>query len=189
MHELGVRGVRVNLKTTTQMPDRTSLKKLLGTYANRIRPYGWALQLYISLSQIALIAEDLPMLGVPVVIDHLGAPSETAPPRKQTGYAPLMALLAEQKVYVKLSGLYRFSTMPDLEDYIREILRVAPTQVVWASDWPHSGGMEANPGGDRTKVQEYRKVNIPSFVLDCKRWCDGDEKLVRKIWVENPRRL
>jgi hypothetical protein len=89
-----------------------------------------------------------------------------------------MALLAEQKVYVKLSGLYRFSTMPDLEDYIREILRVAPTQVVWASDWPHSGGMEANPGGDRTKVQEYRKVNIPSFVLDCK-----GGVMVMKSWL------
>lgn len=189
MHDLGVRGVRVNLQTTGQRPNRAQLRKLLAEHANKIRPYGWVLQLYIPLDQIALVAEDFPALGVPVVLDHLGAPLETAPPYKQAGYNELMRLLEERKVYVKLSGTYRFPKMPDLEDYVREILRVGPTQVVWASDWPHSGGVEANPGGDRTKIQDYRKVDIPGFVADCKRWCGGDEKLIRKIWVENPRRL
>jgi predicted TIM-barrel fold metal-dependent hydrolase len=189
MHALGVRGVRLNLKTTNVKFDRAEFMKILRTYADKIRPYGWALQMYVAMDQIPLIAEGLPTLGVPIVIDHLGSPVNTSPPLTQEGYAELMALLAEKKVYVKLSGLYRFPQTPDIENYIREILRIAPTQVVWASDWPHSGSVENNPGGDRTKVQEYRKVDIPGFVINCKTWCGGDEELIKKIFVDNPRKL
>lgn len=189
MHVVGVRAIRLNLRTRSEKLDRASFAKLLRKNANKIRSLGWALQLYISLDQIALIAEVVPSLGVPIVIDHIGSPAADLPPRKQAGYAEFMNLLAHRQIWVKLSGLYRLSNTPELEVYIREILRVAPTQVVWASDWPHSGGVEKNPGGDRNKVQDYRKVSIPNFIAACKRWCDYDEDLMQKIWVDNPRRL
>jgi len=32
-------------------------------------------------------------------------------------------------------------------------------------------------------------VDDPSFVRRCKGWCGGDEGLISKIWVDNPRRL
>jgi len=126
---------------------------------------------------------------VEVVIDHLGAPSPDRRPAEQEGYADFMKLLQEGKIWTKLSGTYRFSQMPGLEAYIREILRVAPERVVWASDWPHSGGVEKNPGGDRNVPQEYRKIDDVGFIRDCKKWCDGDAALIQKIWVDNPRRL
>ena len=90
---------------------------------------------------------------------------------------------------MKLSGTYRFPDLPELDDYVLEILRIAPTQVVWASDWPHSGGVQYNPNGDRTKIQEYRKIDDPAFIARCKEWCGGDEDLIQKIFVDNPRRL
>jgi len=189
MHELGVRGIRLNYKTQNQGFDRAEFVRLLRLHADTIRPYGWVLQMYISLEQIAVIADVVPSLGVPIVFDHLGSPSQTTLPQEQTGYKELMTLLAEKKVYTKLSGLYRFPKTPGIEDYIQEILRVAPTQVVWASDWPHSGSVEANPGGDRKKVQDYRKADIPGFIANCKRWCGYDEDLIRKIFVDNPRKL
>jgi predicted TIM-barrel fold metal-dependent hydrolase len=189
MHRVGVRGVRVNLQTRSETFDGTSFTKLLRKYADRIRPLGWVLQLYISLEQIGLIAYDLAALGVPVVVDHLGAPRESAPGREQAGYTELIRLLQERKIWVKMSGIYRFANLPDVDVFACEILRTAPTQVVWASDWPHSGGVAKNLAGDRNKVQDYRKISIPDFIARCKDWCDHDELLIRSIWVDNPRRL
>jgi len=150
---------------------------------------GWVIQIFVSFDQIQHIADIIPSLGVPVVFDHLGMPEATVPPKLLSGYCDLMALLEQKLVYRKLSGMYRFPNTPGMKEYVQEILRIAPTQVVWASDWPHSGGAAENPGGDRNKIQEYRQVSIPEFIETCKKWCDYDEDLIKKIWVDNPRRL
>lgn len=87
------------------------------------------------------------------VVDHLGEPDEArGPGRSQQGYTQLLQHLKEGSVYVKLSSTYRFDQLPDLDDYAVEILREAPDRVVWASDWPHTGGVKGNSGEDRTKV-------------------------------------
>lgn len=189
MHALGARGARLNLRTRSQRMDKDGFREILYKYADKIRPFGWALQVYTSLDQIELIAPDVPSLGVPVVFDHLGSPEGSVPPKELPGYAQLMKLLEEKYVYVKLSGTYRFPDTPGVGEYVKEILKVAPTQVVWASDWPHSGSVSQNPRGDRNKVQDYRKISTVDFIATCKDWCDYDEDLIRKIWVDNPRRL
>lgn len=189
MHNLGVRGVRLNLRSTSQQVDPIKFAKVLRKYADRIRSFGWALQIYTSLDQIKLIAPVILSLGVPVIFDHLGSPEGTVPPKNQPGYGELMALLKHKVAFVKLSGIYRFESTPGIEEYVKNILEIAPTQMVWASDWPHSGGISKNPDGDRNKVQEYRKVSIPGFIDTCKRWCNYDSDLIYRIWVENPRRL
>ncbi|KAM0796356.1 hypothetical protein BDR22DRAFT_812185 [Usnea florida] len=175
MHALGVRGVRINLKSTSQDKTKEELIKTLRRYAQRIRRLKWAIQLHIGLGDIEKIAGEIPDLGVPVVIDHLATPDQTLAPRLQPGYTEFLDLLAKKQVWVKLSGIYRFSQLPELDTYVREILRVAPTQVVWASDWPHTGG--------------YRKFDVPAFVAQCREWCGHDKGLVQNIFVENPRRL
>lgn len=189
MHALGVRGIRLNLKSTSQNKSKEELTKTLKSYVKRIQRLKWAIQLYIGLADIEKIASEIPNLGVPVVIDHLATPEKTSAPRLQPGYTEFMDLLSKKQVWVKLSGVYRFAELPELDDYVREILRVAPSQVVWASDWPHTGGVAHNPNGDRRALQDYRKVDVPAFIARCKEWCGEDEALVQKIFVENPRRL
>ena len=189
MHALGVRGVRINLKSTSQNKTKEELIKTLKRYAQRIRRLKWAIQLHIGLADIAKIATEIPNLGVPLVIDHLATPDQTLAPRLQPGYTEFLDLLAKQLIWVKLSGIYRFAQLPELDTYVREILRVAPTQVVWASDWPHTGGVAANPEGERKALQEYRRFDVPAFVAKCREWCGDDEGLVEKIFVGNPRRL
>ena len=189
MHTLGVRGIRINLKSTSQNKSKAELTATLGSYVRRIHRLKWAIQLHIGLADIEKIASDIPRLGVQVVIDHLGTPEKTLAPRLQPGYTDFLDLLSKKQVWVKLSGIYRFSELPELDTYIREILRIAPTQIVWASDWPHTGGVATNPRGDRQALQEYRKFDVPSFIAQCKEWCGGDEALIRKIFVDNPRRL
>lgn len=195
LHDAGARGIRLNLRTAGLRPDKAGFAKILTHAADRIRNFGWIIQLYVSMDQIAEFAPIVPTLGIPVVVDHIGHPDPSqGPPRVQKGYQEFMELLKLGLVYTKLSGTYRFHDLPELDLYVREILTTAPDRVVWASDWPHSGGVSANPGGDRNKIQEYRKVDNPAWVAKCKAWCrrvDGDngEILARKIWVDNPRRL
>ena len=189
MHALGVRGVRINLKSTSQNKTKEELIKTLRRYAQRIRRLKWAIQLHIGLGDIEKVASEIPNLGVPVVVDHLATPDQTLAPRLQPGYTELLDLVAKQQIWVKLSGIYRFAELPELDSYVREILRVAPTQVVWASDWPHTGGVAANPKGDRQALQEYRKFDVPAFVAQCREWCGHDEGLIQDIFVGNPRRL
>ena len=189
MHALGVRGIRINLKSTSQNKSKEDLTKTLRSYVRRIHRLNWAIQLHIGLADIEKIASEIPNLGVPVVIDHLATPDKASAPRFQPGYTEFLDLLSKKQVWVKLSGIYRFAGLPELGIYVREILRVAPTQVVWASDWPHTGGVGANPQGDRHALQDYRKFDVPAFVAQCKEWCEGDEVLIQKIFVENPRRL
>ncbi|KAI9695194.1 MAG: hypothetical protein M1820_008830 [Bogoriella megaspora] len=189
MHSVGVRGVRLNLRSQRQTLSPSDFASVLHLYAQRLKPLDWVLQIYISLSQLPLFASVIPDLGITVVIDHLGEPSPDTPAVSQEGYAEFMQLLERKHVFTKLSGVYRFPNLPDLDRYVKDVLRVAPSQVVWASDWPHSGGVGANPGGDRKRVQEYRKVDDAAFLARCIDWCEGDEGLVRAIWRENPRRL
>ena len=189
LHKHGARGVRLNLKTIGAQPDKEKFLSMLELYADKIRSREWVIQIYLGLSQLPLIADAIPTLGVAVVIDHVAHPEHDRSPYDQPGCQEFFDLLERRQVWVKLSGTYRFPELPDLDMYIREMLRRAPTQIVFASDWPHSGGTDGNPNGDRTAYQDYRKVDDVGFVQQCLEWCDGDENLMRKICVENPRRL
>lgn len=189
MHSIGVRGARLNLKSVSRNPDAATLKCELEQYAKRIRPLKWSLNLHVELSELATISAFIQDQGVEVVLDHMATPRSTEEPVAQKGFQELMDLLRRKLVWMKLSGLYRFAEMPGMDAYVKEVLRVAPSQVIWASDWPHTGGKDQNPGSDRNTLQDYRKVDIPDFLKKCLVWCDGDEDLMHKILVDNPRRL
>lgn len=191
LHRAGIRGVRLNLRTRGDALDEVAVRAA----ADKIRPFGWALQLYVGMEQIPELAQLVPYLGVTVIIDHLGSPQPSQGPiRRQKGYVEFMDLLQSGHLWTKLSGVYRFEGLPDVDEYVEDVLKMAPDRVVWASDWPHTGGVAANPGGDKNKPQEYRRVDDAAWVERCWAWCrkveGGDgEHLARKIWVENPRRL
>lgn len=145
LHQAGVRGVRINLFTERKQLDIDQIMAV----AQRIKEYGWALQVYIGLSQMVEFASIVPRLGVPVVVDHLASPQPSlGPARLQPGYNDFLSLLKRGLIYTKLSGTYRFVHLPDLDEYVITILKTAPNQVVWASDWPHTGGVEGNVDGN-----------------------------------------
>jgi predicted TIM-barrel fold metal-dependent hydrolase len=192
MHRVGVRGIRFNLHTTNTRFETADFCATLRAYADKIRRLNWVIQMFITLDQIGLIASEIPTLGVDVVFDHLGAPDATKVVQEQAGYTEIMDLLRNKHIYVKLSGIYRFAgeNMPGLDSYVRQIIREARSQVVWASDWPHVNGPEMNKAeSDRLQVQEYRKIDVPAFIAQCKEWCEGNEETIRMIFVDNPQRL
>ncbi|KAK6506241.1 hypothetical protein TWF506_011160 [Arthrobotrys conoides] len=191
MHELGVRGVRLNLKSSLVELSKPEFEKILYRYADRLKPLKtWALQIHLSLPQVALISDIIPKLGVTTIIDHLAVPSAKQPAKAQDGYKDFMRLLSRGEVYTKLSGMDRFPTLPLLDEYATEIVALAPDKIVWASDWPHTGGVGMNPGGDRNKVQDFRAVDDATMLRKAVEvYCKGDEGVVKKIWRDNAREL
>ncbi|KAE8314652.1 hypothetical protein BDV41DRAFT_213072 [Aspergillus transmontanensis] len=159
-----IRGIRLIMRTGV---DPLSKAAVIAA-ADRVRPFGWVNHVYIALEQIVEFAPLVLQIGLPVVMNHIGAPDQArGPGRLQPGYAEFMDLLRKGQVWTKLSGTYRFPNLPDLDEYVTDILRTAPGRVVWGSDWPHSGGVEANPGRGCNKVQEYRKVDDTAFIARC----------------------
>jgi predicted TIM-barrel fold metal-dependent hydrolase len=170
--------------------DPAQWRETLTHYANRLRRLNWILQVYVAMNQIVEIADVIPTLGVRVVFDHLGCPNPGVRPMDQPGCRELYRLLSENKdIYIKMSAGYRFDAAPDLDGHIQNLLRIVPNQVVWASDWPHTGGMKHNPGGDPHREQEFLTPDIPGFLERCTKLCNGDKSLIRKVWVDNPQRL
>ncbi|KAJ9609912.1 hypothetical protein H2200_006241 [Cladophialophora chaetospira] len=190
MHLVGFRGVRINLRTRSQTYGAEVWRQILPKYAARLKRLNWVIQIFVSMDQIEHIAPIVPSLGLRVVFDHVGHPEAGRSPMAQPGCNELYQLLEQNRdVFVKLSGLYRLPDVPELDTHVRKLPQIAPDQIVWASDWPHTGGPEFNPGGNAKEIQDFLVVDIPAFIRQCVGWCYGDEKLIRKIWVDNPRRL
>jgi predicted TIM-barrel fold metal-dependent hydrolase len=73
--------------------------------------------------------------NVNLVVDHFGRPS----PQQgvsDPGFQALLAAASSRRVWVKLSGPYRFS--PEVTDAAAPLLRKAfgPDRLLWGSDWP-----------------------------------------------------
>jgi predicted TIM-barrel fold metal-dependent hydrolase len=187
MHGFGVRGVRLNFKSKGEEPSRQTLEAILQRVANLIRSRRWFIQLYLGLSQVQLIADLIPTLGVRVVLDHMASPDPSSSAASQDGYAELMQLLRDGMVFVKISGTYRFAELPDLDEFARELIRTGPRNTVWASDWPHTGGPVSVVGGK--SYSSYRQVDTGAFIGKCFEWCDHDELQIQNLFVNNPRAL
>lgn len=175
MHQLGVRGVRVNLifKSGVEVSDVAALAK-------KVAPLGWHLQLLIDITEFADLYETVASLPVDVVIDHMGHMPTTCG-LDHPGFIDLLQLLKEGRAWVKLSGAYRFTACEDypysdVEPYARALIAANPKQILWASDWPHPC----------TPVPMPNDTDLLEMMFN---WVDNDDALITQILVDNPIRL
>src|SRR5262249_39248990 len=61
---------------------------------------------------------------------------------KQRGFRDLLSLVGDgsRRCWVKLTGIYRFSTAPgfaDVKPFAQALVATAPEQLIWGSDFPH----------------------------------------------------
>ncbi|MEO1798005.1 MAG: amidohydrolase family protein [Pseudomonadota bacterium] len=84
------------------------------------------------------IAGDIPALGLPLVIDHLGWP-DLALGVDDPGFQTLLKLLAEGRIYLKLSALYRLCPAPyaAAAPFVEAAVAANPDHLLWGTDWPH----------------------------------------------------
>ncbi len=166
----GIRGLRLNLIT-----GRTPIEAL-PVLAARVAGLGMHIQLWLKGDRLAQIADVLPSIGVPVVLDHMGqVPAALGMDHPQ--FRTLLGLLESGKVWMKLVG-YRVSGGPpyaDLAAPVEKFLSIAADRCVWGSDWPHPF-MEGKPMPNDGDLMDLLAS-----------WCG--ESLFKQILVDNPARL
>lgn len=115
---------------------------------------------------------------LPIVLDHMGNVDGTKG-ANQPGVQQMCRLLAEGKIWVKVSGSYRVSTQypdyPDAQAIHEALVKANPEQVIWGTDWPH-------PRLERDMPED-------GHLLDLFNAWTPDAVLRKKILVDNPAKL
>jgi 2-pyrone-4,6-dicarboxylate lactonase len=176
LHAGGMRGMRLS----------TKVKGYGGTdaispMADKIKPFGWHLQLHVGSSgELAQIEHQLMEVPVPLVFDHLGG-ARGDEGVSAAGFQALMRVLQQRDdCWVKISSWYRRSARggpdyADMKPLALALIDARADRCVWGSNWPHPECDVAVPNdGD---------------LLDL--FCDWvpEVELRRKILVSNPAQL
>jgi predicted TIM-barrel fold metal-dependent hydrolase len=172
----GVRGLRVYL-AKNRVPTAEELRSLGKRAADR----NWVLQFVGNRERevfpdwVEVMAE----LPCPLVIDHFGWAPQPGGIASATADA-IRRLMDTGKGFAKLSGLYLSSRVgppdyPDVDDLAVDLVRHAPEQVLWGSDWPHAISLPYIPDG--------------ALLFDKLAAWAPDDAIRRQILVTNPERL
>lgn len=188
LHEVGVRGLRVNLGTAGVEDPKIACKHIEQA-AEQAAPFGWHIQVYMEISLVAALHDTIRDLPIPIVFDHFaGAKAAEGP--GQPDLTALLSLMRQGKAYVKLSAPRRISKLPDHRDageIARVLIDANPERVLWGSDWPHPGtwpGIPRNPD-----ILERLHPDDDGLALNRLRSWAGSADTMRRILVENPARL
>ena len=180
LHEIGVRGVRVNVSPIH--PAEAGLAGRLLARIERLQArcaeLGWHLDFLLPGWLTAELLPVLSKLRVDFTLAHMGmflARDGVAQP----GFQGLIGLLrnGEGRCWVKLTGVYRISQAPGFADaapMARALLQAAPDRVIWGSDYPHLSFAD--------KVGSIELFNLLGS------WAP-DEATRRAVLVDNPARL
>ncbi|CAI6099265.1 unnamed protein product [Clonostachys chloroleuca] len=202
MHHLGVRGLRLNFQADGKSVDTIAFNKNLVAAAQRIAHLpGWKIQVFIPGYIWDDIFDTVVALPVPVIADHIGGlkgPSKlpegaNVDHSQQPGYKSLVELAHRDKVIVKISALYRASTKTDtshddLAPLVHSLALEVPDQLVWASDWPHTGEGKDREASGIDKIEPFRHVDNREMLASMKSWIDSETTWV-KMLVDNPARI
>jgi predicted TIM-barrel fold metal-dependent hydrolase len=178
LHAAGVRGVRFNfIRHLNDMPDPQAVLRL----GERIAALGWHVQLHFSAQDLLAQLPLLRSLQCPYVIDHMGR-TPVADGLAQEACQALVALLADPRAWIKLSGPERISAhlarggafaYDDAVPFARQLLDAAPQRCVWGTDWPHPNVREMPDDGDLVDLLAHY----------------GGPEVLQRLLVDNPARL
>jgi 2-pyrone-4,6-dicarboxylate lactonase len=190
LHDAGVRGLRLNVKSN---PDggKADIREPLRALIARAEPYGMAVEIFCSTTSLASSEDIIADSPVPVVLDHFGG-IRVADDGAVVGLEQVTKLLAHPHVWVKLSAPYRVATegasSAAIPAIVRYLIDTRPDRLVWASDWPHTGG-----GADRKRrgpgaVEPFRDIDDIAETSNFVSWLQSPQT-VRQILVDNPAKL
>ena len=188
-HQLGVRGVRLNLQSVGRAMSDMEFAEKLQRYADIVRPLGWVLQMYIPMSMMPLLECIAPILDITLCLDHFASPDlrfsgsrgtrRPQSPYDIEGFNSLLRLLSSGRTFIKMSAAYRLAA--DYQDscilnsLAIELLQVAGhSRLVWASDWPHT---------------RFEGHDVFPFLQTCIRWCGNNDLLRQRLFRDNAEEL
>ena len=111
---------------------------------------------------------------------------------QQPGLKEIVRLAEAKLLFIKISGFYRSSdnqgsAYSDLENMVKKFAEEIPNQLIWASDWPHTGNSKDRRGKE-TKVSEpFQKIDDMAVIKNIKEWV-GDT-VWQKMLVETPSKM
>jgi predicted TIM-barrel fold metal-dependent hydrolase len=131
---VGVRGIRWNLVRGATVPDLRH--KTTRALLRKLRDRDMHLELHLEGPRLAALLPKLTDLGVNIVVDHFGLPSE-AVPRDDPLLRAVAHLNDRNALFFKFAAHYRmpFDIRPHAEELTSLLLA---DHVVWGSDWPHT---------------------------------------------------
>jgi 2-pyrone-4,6-dicarboxylate lactonase len=156
----GFRGVRFNYMG--HLGRRTPIEDVLALAA-RLAPLGWHLQIHGDPSLLTELAAPLKRSPVPVVIDHIGR-VDAALGLGQSDFQALLALLRDERFWVKVSGIDRITRRgPPYDDalpFARTLVAEFGERVLWGNDWPHPN--HAGPRPDEQQLVDLIAAIAPA---------------------------
>jgi predicted TIM-barrel fold metal-dependent hydrolase len=174
MHQSGVRGIRCNIVDVADSSAGLPIERLKAL-ANRIKPFGWHLELLMHVNEYPNLAKVFENFPVDLVFGHFGY-SHTKHGIKNAGSQGLLELLKNEQAWVKMTGPYRicdgdlpYADMRPLND---AVIKANPHRLVWGSDWPH--------------VMVKKQMPHDADLCDLLGSWVADEHLRKSILVDNP---
>jgi len=186
MHQVGVRGVRINLETFGLKDPLLAIQALEYTQ-KLVSPLGWHIQIFTRLEVLVSLAKFIKTMTLPLVIDHFCLVNPDLG-LEQEGLSVLFDLLASGRTWLKLSAPYRISSNPDapsVKALAKALISTNVDRLVWGTDWPHPGG--AKPGHKRNveEIEAFQAINDGSALNRLSTWTNTASELT-KILVTNP---
>ncbi|KAB2576676.1 3-methylitaconate isomerase [Lasiodiplodia theobromae] len=185
MNALGVRGIRINTQAANSTETAEELRKNITAAVERVKGFNnWKCQLYISGDSWDYIHDLVRDLPIPVIADHQGGmggltklANGSTDVTAQPGFASLLDLAKSGKVFVKISALYRSSKLTtggydDLEPLVKFFAQEVPQQLIWGSDWPHTGSNRTE--ATRYVPEPFRKIDNEAVLKNIRKWVGWD---------------
>ena len=179
-NDIGIRGLRFNhFFRDGQLHYRGGVPlSAAQTLAPVMAELGWHLQLWIDVKDLPDTIPVLKLLGLPVVIDHMGR-SDARAGIATPGFQSLLRSVGDGWCWAKLSGAYRISReapdYPDARPFHEALVRANPERLVWGGDWPHPRVEGEMP--DAGRLFELFQAWTP------------DQATLHRILVSNPAKL
>ncbi|MCP3426359.1 amidohydrolase family protein [Rothia sp. AR01] len=186
----GVRGLRLNVSAD---PQRTPLNFAdeLRALLNRTAPSSLLVEIFAAPSVLAEAAQVISESPVPVLLDHFGGVRAT-PTGTLEGAETVLDLYAQPQVWVKLSAPYRVGQEHEVTDllpsFVQTLTSVSHERLVWASDWPHTGGGQDRAIRNLAQVEPFRKYDAAASVRQVSEWIAAPEA-IKAIFKENAKSL
>ncbi|KAK1546667.1 hypothetical protein CPAR01_00634 [Colletotrichum paranaense] len=225
MHDLGVRGLRINAQASGKEVDLAQLGEALLQAATRIKllpewklqtfcpPEAWDGQclaplpgpsFFLKIKNLSVLTSTelfdlIQSLPVELIADHTGGLKGSsklegggAGSLQQRGMSTLIRLAREKKVFIKISGLYRSScrvgtNFDDMGALISKLAEEVPDQLMWASDWPHTGEGKDRLHGALDVEEPFREIDDVGVLRNIEKWVGPS--VWQKMMVDTPRKV
>jgi len=174
LHLAGVRGIRCNVVDVADKSAGLPIQ-MLKALAQRIKPFGWHLELLMHVNEYPHLATVFEHFPVDLVFGHFGY-SHAKHGVHDKGFQGLLELMRSGQAWVKMTGPYRIcdGNLPytDMRPLNDAVINANPTRLIWGSDWPH--------------VMVKKQMPHDADLCDLLGAWVSDKSLRKTILVDNP---